>query len=159
MCTGGPTCPKSQAGPWDGSPQPTQGRDLMGCVHQSPPEQAVPTPGAEAGPQQHPPGFTPHFLLPSQGSTYFTPKQSRHELIYIQRRCTGDYYLTQNQKKPSDKSKNSDRLSKPHASAYIAILISFLNTYFTCSPQKGLLAASHQPDSAFPLLEACFCFG
>lgn len=124
-------------------------------------QQAMPTPDAEAGLQQHPLCFNPCYPFPNQGSTYFTPKQSRHELIYIQCQCTGGYYLTQNQKKSSDKlkRKNLDRLNKLQASKYTLIIISFLNSYFIYLPQKELPAASHQPYSAFPLLEACFYFG
>ena len=141
------------AGHVPGTALPTPPKAEIWC------QQAVPTPDAEAGPQQHPLCFTPRHPFPNQGSTSFTPKQSRHELIYTQCRCTGDYYLTQNQKQPSDKRKNLDALSKLHASEYIPIIISCLNSYFMCSLQKGLLAASHQPYSAFPLLEPCFYFG
>lgn len=122
-------------------------------------QQPVPTPDVEPGPQQHPLCFTVHPPFPSQGRTYFTPTQSRHELTDIQRRCTGDYYLTQNKKISSDKRKNLDRLSKLHATAYIPIIISVFKSYFICSPQKGLLATSHQPYPAFPWLEVCFYFG
>lgn len=46
----------------------------------------------------------PHTIRSPTKEVHFTPKQSRHELIHVQRRCTGDYYLTQNQTK-SDKLK------------------------------------------------------
>lgn len=61
------------------SPQPTQGRDLVlaGCAHTR---------------CRNRTSAALSVLYSNQGSTYFTPKQSRHELIYIHHRCR-DYYL------------------------------------------------------------------
>lgn len=139
MCAGVPKCPSARAHPRD-----VGGPDLLTKITQlsAPrflwlsPAHPKQRPGASRlcphQRQKQDPSSTlcstPHHPFPNQGSTYFTPKQSRHELICIQRRCTGDYDLPQNQKKPSSdklERKNLGRLSKLHASEYIGIIISF----------------------------------
>lgn len=98
---------------------------------------AVPTAGAETGPQQHPLCFTPHLPLSSQENTYSSQKQSRHKVIYaiqMPRRL----HLTQNSNKSSDKLRRKKLRQVEKVSNYIPSS-SFWKATSSAHHRKGCL--------------------